>query len=289
MARRARAAGDEHAALLIDRMRSYLELGFETVATMHEERAPVVTPALRCATRDRCRRASATSVRENLTFDSVLARHALRVGVTAPLAVVLSRALDLQRGYWVTLTVLIILQPYRQATFTKALQRVAGTVGGAIVAALLALDAAFDAMALLVVATLLAGISAAVLQLNYALFAFFLTPTFVLLAEIGARDWHLAEVRIVNTVLGGALAFVASRLFWPHRERDRFADELARVLAALADYVDAARARASPSRAGGAAALPPLRRRSACRSTAPRPPSSACSPSAASRARRKSR
>ena len=169
----------------------------------------------------------------------MLARHALRVGVTTFLAVILARALGLSRGYWVTITVLIILQPYRQATLTKALQRIAGTVGGAILAALL-LATLRSTEALLVVATLLAGVSAAVLQLNYTLFAFFLTPTFVLLAELGDRDWHLAEVRIVNTVLGGALAFVAARLFWPHRERDRFADELGRVLEALGVYVDTA-------------------------------------------------
>jgi uncharacterized membrane protein YccC len=232
-----RAAGDEQAAALIARMHTYVEIALETIATLHEERAPIETPAMTLAMR-----ADAPSlwerVREQLTLDSVLARHALRVGVTAALAVVITRALALQRGYWVTLTVLILLQPYRHATTTKALQRVGGTVAGAVVAALL-LSWLHSTTALLVVATLLAGISAAVLQLNYALFAFFLTPTFVLLAELNAHDWHLAEVRIINTALGGALAFAASRLFWPHREREQFPDAMARVLAAIADYVEA--------------------------------------------------
>ena len=255
----ARAAGDEHAAVLVNRARAYVELAFETVATLHEERPPIETPAMTLAARaeppplwER--------VRENLTTDSVLARHALRVGITAALAVVITRAIGLPRGYWVTLTVVILLQPHRPATFTKALQRVAGTVGGAIVAALL-LSSLHDARALLVIATILAGVSAAVLQLNYTLFAFFLTPTFVLLAELNGRDWHLAEVRIVNTLIGGVLALAASRLFWPHRERDRFADEVERVLDALADYIDAVARVLLESVPPPAPTLPPYRRR----------------------------
>jgi len=257
-----RAAGDEHAALLIERMRGYVELAFETTASLHEERPPASTPALALPDRNAPPR-FADELRGNLTLDSVLARHALRVGTTAMLAVLVARALGVQRGYWVTLTALIILQPYRAATLTKALQRVAGTVGGAVVAALI-LATLHSSAALLVVATLLAGVSAAVLQVNYALFALFLTPTFVLLAELGAHDWHLAEVRIVNTLVGGVLAFVASRFFWPHHERDHFPDELGRVGRALADYIDAtARVLAEPPPAPGttrAPRLPPWRR-----------------------------
>ncbi len=257
-----RAAGDEHAALLVERMRRAVELGYETTASLHEERAPA-TPVTPEAVIPVERPRLADELRANLTFDSVLLRHALRVGVTAAIAVVLARALGLQRGYWVTLTVVIILQPYRSATFAKALQRVAGTVGGAVVAALL-LATLHSTDELLVVATLLAGVSAAVLQLNYTLFAFFLTPTFVLLAELGAHDWHLAEVRIINTLLGGVLAFAASRLLWPHRERERFADALGHAIGALADYVEAmARvltAAAAPSAAPHVPMLPPVRR-----------------------------
>src|SRR5262249_17963558 len=105
-----------------------------------------------------------------------------------------------------------------------------------IVAALL-LSTLRSSWELLVVATILAGVSAAVLQLNYALFALFLTPTFIVLAELDARDWHLAEVRIINTLLGGALALIASRVLW--RRRERFVAVTARALGALADYTEA--------------------------------------------------
>jgi uncharacterized membrane protein YccC len=258
-----RAAGDEHAAAIIGRLRAYIETAQETVSTLHDDGPPKLegarTPSLLplpTALEPEAPRL-VERVRENLTFDSVLARHALRVGATAALAVALARALGLQRGYWVTLTVIVLMQPFAPATFVKALQRVAGTVGGAIVAALL-LSTLRSSWELLVVATLLAGVSAAVLQLNYALFAFFLTPTFIVLAELDARDWHLAEVRIVNTLLGGLLALVASHVLW--RRRERFVDVMARALEALADYVTAALAVLTERVPPPAPTLPPYRR-----------------------------
>jgi hypothetical protein len=57
------------------------------------------------------------------------------------------------------------------------------------------------------------------------------------------------------------LALAASRLLWPHRERDRFVDEMARVLVALADYIDAVARVLVEAVAPPAPTLPPYRRR----------------------------
>ena len=65
-------------------------------------------------------------------------RHALRVATLTAAAVWLAAALGLRREYWITITIVIILQPYTGATTQKALQRVAGTVLGGIITAGLA-------------------------------------------------------------------------------------------------------------------------------------------------------
>jgi uncharacterized membrane protein YccC len=132
---------------------------------------------------------------------------------------------------------LILLQPSIPATLTKTLQRVAGTVVGGLVAAFLA-SIVHDRAVLLVSITVLAGVSAAVVQLNYALYSFFLTPTFVLLAEAHAFDPQVARLRIVNTLLGGAAAFLGARLLWPHDERVHFPQAMATVVRALREYFD---------------------------------------------------
>jgi uncharacterized membrane protein YccC len=165
-------------------------------------------------------------------------RHALRVGVSATLAVALVRTIALPRGYWVTITVIILLQPYTPATLTKTLQRVGGTVVGGLVAALL-VAALRDATLVLALAIVCAGLSAAILQLNYALYSFLITPTFVMLAEADGHDWHLAEVRMMNTLIGGLVAFMGARLLWPRPEQATFPVELARALAAENDYLSA--------------------------------------------------
>ena len=74
---------------------------------------------VRCAKRSRSR--------------SLPARHGLRMGVAAAaVAVWLSFALDITRGYWATITTLIVLQPYTGATMRKTLQRVGGSVVGGV-------------------------------------------------------------------------------------------------------------------------------------------------------------
>ncbi|MEO7735660.1 MAG: hypothetical protein ABIY55_32195, partial [Kofleriaceae bacterium] len=65
----------------------------------------------------------------------------------------------------------------------------------------------------------------------------FLTPTFVLIAEVHARDTHLVSLRITNTLLGAGLAVLGALLLWPSRESTRAADRLAESLDAAAGYV----------------------------------------------------
>ena len=92
-----------------------------------------------------------------------------------------------------------------------------GTVVGGIFTA--ALGALFhDARAILVLSFIFAAVSVAVLPINYTASRSFLTPTFVLLAEASAGDWHLAGVRVLDTLLGGVLALLGARFLWPAPE-----------------------------------------------------------------------
>jgi len=187
-------------------------------------------------------------LRGNLNFRSVTFRHALRVGVTAAAATALAHLLGVQRGYWITLTALIVLQPSAGATWVKGLQRIGGTVAGGIAAAAI-LALVHDPMVMLGVVFVLAAAAVSVLQVNYGVYSALLTPTFVLLAETAAADRHLPGIRVVNTLLGGALALVAARLLWPAPERLAFRGRLAEALRACGAYLrTAARAHAGAAR-----------------------------------------
>ncbi|MEO5816868.1 MAG: FUSC family protein [Gemmatimonadaceae bacterium] len=175
-------------------------------------------------------------IRALLSPGSLIVAFALRVAVVTTIAVAVTNVLDLKRGYWLTITAIVILQPYAGVTLTRAVQRVLGTVLGALIAA--ALGAYFhDPRAILVMATVFVACCVALLPVNYAAFSVFLTPTFVLLAEASAGDWSLAETRVLNTLLGGALALAGARFLWPSPERTRFPAYGATAIRANAAYL----------------------------------------------------
>ncbi|HEY4244644.1 MAG TPA: FUSC family protein [Kofleriaceae bacterium] len=228
-------SADDPAAALLDRAHAAVVAITTVIDTLSDDRegALLAAPERSSPTPSPL----ADLLRPRAWRDSAVVRHAVRAAIVAFASVAITRALQLERGYYVTVTALLLLQPYRAATITKGLQRIAGTVAGGVLASLLA--AALHEPYLIMVAVLvLAGTSAAVLQLNYGLYALFLTPTFVLLADVHAHDGRIIYVRILNTLLGGTLAFLGSALLWPTRERAQFADVMASAIEAAAAYAE---------------------------------------------------
>ncbi|MBV9389183.1 MAG: FUSC family protein [Chroococcidiopsidaceae cyanobacterium CP_BM_ER_R8_30] len=175
-------------------------------------------------------------LRNNLTLNSAVFRHALRLGVTTAVAVIISSLFGLKEGYWVTLTVVVILKPYSGATFQRGLQRVLGTVSGGILAVILAAKIHSP----LVIAFLLFPLTVTTLALqpiNYGLFVFFLTPQVILMDNVlHPGNWLLALDRIENTAIGGALALIGGYLLWPSREHQRLPDQFATTITANGIY-----------------------------------------------------
>jgi uncharacterized membrane protein YccC len=226
----------QQAAGLLDRLAQYAGVAATIVAGLNSG-API--PSLERAKEIEDPESAPTwlaPLRAVLSWDSVVLRFALRVGIVTAAAVALTAALDLKRGYWITITAVMILQPYTGTTSVRAVQRVLGTVvGGVLTAGLAALF--HDPLAIFALVFVFALLSVALLPLNYAAFSVFLTPTFVLLAEASTGDWHLAGVRILNTVLGGGLALAGSQLLWPSPESERLPAYLAQTITALRNYL----------------------------------------------------
>jgi len=234
----------ERVLLILERLRQQETVAMEVAASINGEAPVDITASLLerldarwpRGTRRRAQiliqRSIVAPLRANLTLDSVVMRHALRLGITMAAAELVGRLFHMHRAYWVTRTVLVILQPYSGATFIRAVQRMVGTVLGAILAALIG-AAIHNPVGVLVVVFVLAAVCVAVLPLNYGAFSVFLTPTFVLLAEVNAGDWHLAPIRVANTLLGGVLALAGSSLLWPDAEREGYTALMAAALAAV--------------------------------------------------------
>jgi uncharacterized membrane protein YccC len=203
------------------------------------------------------------SLRENWTFTSSALRHALRTSAVCVSSVLLVRALHLPYGEWMAFTAVIVLQPYVAHTWQKSLQRVGGTIAGALLAALLMVFIRTPE-ALLATVSITAFFTLAWFAVDYAWYSFFLTPTFVLLTVHGRHDWRIAGIRALDTILGAALALVAVKLLWTESEHLRLREILARSGQANAAYLAAMRRYWSTSREEKAAAnvdiLAPARR-----------------------------
>lgn len=223
-----------HAARHLAQLRDFMNIAVETAATLHDDR-PVPDerrPPWRVAPEPKP--SWLTPLRENFSLGSVVLRHALRVGVTTAVAVWLATGIR-SHGYWATVTVLTVMQPYTGSTFLKGLQRVVGTVVGGVLAAAVAAWL-HDPHALIPLVFVTAGLSIALMPLNYGLYTIFVTLTFVLLAEMESGDWSLAGVRILNTLIGGALALAGSWLLWERPEKELLPEQLATALRADREY-----------------------------------------------------
>jgi uncharacterized membrane protein YccC len=163
---------------------------------------------------------------------SLILRHALRMAISVSFAYLLVRLLRVPYGYWMTMTVVIIQQPYVATTWTRALERVLGSVLGGGLAALLGM--AFHSQAtLLLLIFPLAMATMAFRPVNYTLFVFFLTPLFVLILDLthpGERELNLAGVRALNTVIGGVIALAGVTLLWPASGANRMRLDLAAAI-----------------------------------------------------------
>jgi uncharacterized membrane protein YccC len=183
-------------------------------------------------------------IRANLSLTSLHCRHALRIAVAAAISIWLADFFAIERGYWIGITAVVIVQPFLASTWQRAFERVIGSVLGGMIAAGLGLVLQ-SPMALVAVLFPLSVITMAVRGVNYTLFVLFLTPQFVTIAELfqtgGAPSLHLAELRGLDSVLGGVLGLAAGFLLWPNWEKVRLPHQLALALRAHSDYLSTAR------------------------------------------------
>jgi uncharacterized membrane protein YccC len=175
----------------------------------------------------------------NLTLRSSACRHAIRLAVAAALASASARALGLPHDYWVPLTALWLLRPDFGSTFTRGVQRYAGTTAGAVLATLFAATVHPGPYALSTLATALSvGIFCFMLA-NYGVTGACTTGWVVFVSALaGVPELRAAADRVLDTSLGAVIA-LGCYLLWPTWERSEVSDAVADVIDAARRYADA--------------------------------------------------
>ncbi len=179
------------------------------------------------------------ALRANLTPDSEVLRHAVRTAVMVAGSDLVVRLAGFEHGYWVSLTVLVVLRPDFGSTFQRAVLRVLGTVVGLVVATELlhwvpgGTWYLIGLVALAYFGMRLAGPG------NVGPTAVSLSAlVVVLLALNGVAPLQTLVDRSAATLAGGVLAMLAALLL-PVWERDRVSSRLADLVAAYRRYLDA--------------------------------------------------
>lgn len=177
-------------------------------------------------------------VRANLDWSSEILRHALRIAVVSIPAATLTLQWSSRYGYWLMITLVMTMQPYFAPTFTRALERIGGTVLGGLVAAAVAVVCTTPA-SLAIAIFPLSIIAFSLRQVSFGLFIAGITPIVILLVELnapGESEVSVALIRSVYTLAGGALAVIGSFLLWPSWEPGRLVKELRGAIAAHGAY-----------------------------------------------------
>lgn len=177
--------------------------------------------------------------KNNLTFDSSIFRHSLRVMITCGVGFILSKLfLHGHHSYWILMTIIIILKPAFSLTKKKNGDRLLGTIGGGILGLLL-LFFIHDKVILLCLLIFFMLGTYTFKTLNYIVMVIFLTPYVLILFHfLGLGALNVASERLMDTAIGSALAALGSYFLFPIWESSQLQKYMAHVLQANIHFLE---------------------------------------------------
>lgn len=171
----------------------------------------------------------------NINSDQL--NYALRVSIGLCVGVFSYKFFNIDHGYWIPLTMIIVIQPYYGATRKKGFERVVGTVAGIMLGgAIMLLPISHQGFVVLLV--IVSFFVAYFLRNNYKVGVFFVTIMMVILMQMSQQaSWQLIGWRILSTLIGAILALIAGYAFWPVWEKERFPNLMADALLQTKNYL----------------------------------------------------
>ncbi|MGV0793697.1 FUSC family protein [Mycolicibacterium sp. XJ1819] len=162
-------------------------------------------------------RAAAVVVAGHLSWRSPILRHAVRLSAATALAIAADRFAPINHGYWIALTVLMVLRPESAHTYTRCFGRVGGIAAGVVVASLITLLWLPTGSAAAVTGVLFLGLMYAVNRFGHIASAAALSAAAVFLLNIDALAASATmEDRLFSIAIGGGFAVVAHVAFPDH-------------------------------------------------------------------------
>jgi len=189
---------------------------------------------------------------DNLTFRSAAFKHALRVTLVCIVGFIITKSTEIlvfadyitgkklvfgHHSYWVLLTIIVILKPGYSLSKQRNYQRLTGTIVGGLVGTLILIFVHNTAAQFVLLLIFMLG-SYSFQRLNYVVYVILMTPYVLILFKfLGIGHLDIVRERIIDTVIGSVIAFVASNLLFPSWESQQITKNLGEVINANTNYL----------------------------------------------------
>lgn len=175
-------------------------------------------------------------IKQNLSPESVLFRHAIRVSVVMLIGYLFIQITDIQYGYWVLLTALFVSQPNFNATKRRLRLRIWGTLAGIILgfAILYFIPSVEGQLVMLIISGVLFF---DLRSKQYAQATAFITILALINFNLDGLGFSAAIPRFTDTIIGCALAWFGVSFIFPDWKFRRLPRTIQRALEAQCAYL----------------------------------------------------
>ncbi|PWC11543.1 YccS family putative transporter [Brenneria corticis] len=174
----------------------------------------------------------------HLTPQSALFRHAVRMSVLLCSGYAFIQITGMQHGYWILLTSLFVCQPNYNATRRRLALRIIGTLTGILLGLpiLYFVPSLEGQLTLIVISGVLFF---AFRHVQYAHATMFITLLVLLCFNLLGEGFEVAAPRVIDTLLGCAIAWAAVSFIWPDWRFRGLPAVINKTLDANCRYLDA--------------------------------------------------
>ena len=176
---------------------------------------------------------------QNLSLDSILFRHSLRLSIAMLFGYGLGLFFEIQNAYWILLTIIVIMRPSYGLTKERSKDRIIGTIIGAVVAVGIVLLIQNEILyAILALVSLVFAF--ALIQQNYKSAAALITISIVFAYSfINPQFLEVIQFRVIDTFIGAVIAVVANYSLLPSWEVFNLKQVLIKALKKNKTYLQA--------------------------------------------------
>ncbi|ULQ52310.1 FUSC family protein [Flavihumibacter fluvii] len=173
----------------------------------------------------------------NISIDSNIFRHSIRVSVSLLAGFFISRIFPFGHGYWILLTIVVILKPAYSLTKTRNIERLVGTFTGAVIGGMI-LWVITDNHVLLVIMIIGMVVAYSMIRLKYLVSVIAMTA-YILIAFHFLKPGDFSEVlrdRLIDTFVGSVIAFITTIAIPPKWEHEQIQELIRNAIRANAKY-----------------------------------------------------